>query len=47
VLGKSGDQVTAQPGPGGSLFISQGDCRRAVEELTGDEPDEDPACSPG
>jgi LCP family protein required for cell wall assembly len=47
VLGRSGDQVTARPGPGGSLFISQGDCRRAVEELTGDEPDEDPACSPG
>ena len=47
VLGKRGDTVTAQPGPGGSLFISQGDCRRAVEELTGDDPDRDPACSPG
>jgi LCP family protein required for cell wall assembly len=47
VLGKRGDQVTAQPGPGGSLFISQGDCRRAVEELTGGDPDRDPACSPG
>jgi LCP family protein required for cell wall assembly len=43
VLGKE----TATPGPGGSLFISEGECRRAVEELTGGEPDEDPACSPG
>jgi len=47
VLGKRGDTVTAEPGPGGSLFIGQGDCRRAVEELTGGEPDQDPACSPG
>jgi LCP family protein required for cell wall assembly len=34
-------------GTGGSLFISQGECRRAVEKLTGGEPDEEPACSPG
>lgn len=33
-------------GPGGSLFVSQGECRRAVEKLTGGEPDEDPLCSP-
>jgi LCP family protein required for cell wall assembly len=48
VLGKQPDgDITAQPGPGSSLFISQGDCRRAVETLTGGEPDEDPICSPG
>jgi LCP family protein required for cell wall assembly len=33
-------------GPGGSLFISQGECRRAVEKLTGGPPKEEPACSP-
>jgi LCP family protein required for cell wall assembly len=33
-------------GPGGSLFISQGECRRAVEKLTGSEPDREPVCSP-
>lgn len=33
-------------GPGGSLFISQGECRRAVEKLTGSEPEREPACSP-
>ena len=47
VLGKRGDNITATPGPGGSLFIPQGDCRRAVEELTGGDPDQDPVCSPG
>jgi hypothetical protein len=48
VLGRDADgDITAQPGPGGSLFISQGDCRRAVEQLTGAEPDRDPECSPG
>jgi LCP family protein required for cell wall assembly len=47
VLGRDGDRVTATTGPGGSLFMSQGECRRAVEELTGDDPDRDPACSPG
>ena len=33
-------------GPGGSLFISQGECREAVEELTGSAPDNEPQCSP-
>jgi LCP family protein required for cell wall assembly len=48
VLGRQPDgDVTASPGPGGSIFISEGECRRAVEELTGGEPEEDPACSPG
>ncbi len=49
VFGGSGDTNVLKPsgsGPGGSLFISQGDCRRAVEELTGGEPDDDPECSP-
>jgi len=49
VFGGSGDTNVLEPsgsGPGGSLFISQGDCRRAVEELTGGEPDDDPECSP-
>ena len=42
VLGEEG----ATTGPGGSIFVGQGECRRAVEELTGGEPKEDPACSP-
>jgi hypothetical protein len=42
VLGKD----SATPGAGGSLVISQGDCRKAVEELTGGAPDREPACSP-
>lgn len=42
VLGKD----SASPGPGGSLLISQGECRRAVEKLTGSEPENEPACSP-
>jgi len=49
MFGGSGDTNVLEPsgsGPGGSLFISQGDCRRAVEELTGGEPDDDPECSP-
>ncbi|MBM3667440.1 MAG: LytR family transcriptional regulator [Actinobacteria bacterium] len=46
VLGKDGDTITATAGPGGSLFISQGECRRAVEELTGSEPPDEPVCSP-
>ena len=33
-------------GPGGSLFISEGECRRAVEKLTGGSPKREPACSP-
>jgi LCP family protein required for cell wall assembly len=49
MFGGSGDTNVLEPsgtGPGGSLLISQGECRRAVEELTGSEPD-DAACSPG
>ena len=41
------DEKNASTGPGGSIFIGQGECRRAVEELTGGEPIEEPACSPG
>ena len=33
-------------GPGGSLIVSQGECRRAVEQLTGSEPKDEPSCSP-
>jgi LCP family protein required for cell wall assembly len=43
VLGANGG---ATPGPGGSLVMSQGECRRAVEKLTGSEPPDEPACSP-
>ena len=43
VLGADGG---ATPGPGGSLVMSQGECRRAVEKLTGSEPPDEPACSP-
>jgi LCP family protein required for cell wall assembly len=43
VLGARGG---VSPGPGGSLVISQGECRRAVEKLTGSEPKNEPACSP-
>lgn len=42
VLGKE----TATSGPGGSLVVSDSECRKAVEELTGGEPDREPACSP-
>ena len=47
VLGraKNGD-ITASPGEGGSIVIPQSECREAVEELTGGEPDREPACSP-
>jgi LCP family protein required for cell wall assembly len=50
IFGGSGETNVLEPsgtGPGGSLLISQGECRRAVEELTGGEPDNPPACSPG
>lgn len=52
IFGGSGDtnvlgEQNASTGPGGSIFIGQGECRRAVEELTGGEPVEEPACSPG
>ena len=43
VLGADGG---ATPGPGGSLVMSQGECRRAVEKLTGSEPENEPQCSP-
>jgi LCP family protein required for cell wall assembly len=51
ILGGSGKTnvlggENATPGPGGSLFISQGECEEAVEELTGGAPKEEPACSP-
>jgi LCP family protein required for cell wall assembly len=42
VLGKE----TATSGDGGSLVVSDSECRDAVEELTGGEPDREPACSP-
>ena len=44
VLGAGGN---ATSGPGGSIFISQGDCEKAVKELTGGDPPRQPACSPG
>jgi LCP family protein required for cell wall assembly len=52
ILGGSGNtnvlgRDNVSPGPDNSLFIPQGECRRAVEDLTGGEPDRDPACSPG
>ena len=34
------------PGPEGSLFVPQENCARAVRRLTGNAPDEPPACSP-
>ena len=50
IFGGSGDTNVLEPsgpGPGGSLFISEGECNRAVEDLTGGAPKQDPACSPG
>ncbi len=50
IFGGSGDTNVLEPsapGPGGSLFISEGECNRAVEALTGGAPERDPACSPG
>ncbi|MDP9228038.1 MAG: LCP family protein [Actinomycetota bacterium] len=49
IFGGSGETNVLKPsgtGPSSSLFISQGECRRAVEKLTGGDPDRDPACSP-
>jgi LCP family protein required for cell wall assembly len=51
IFGGSGEanvlgQKNASAGPGGSIFVGQGECRRAVEELTGSEPEREPACSP-
>src|SRR5919106_1031807 len=50
ILGGSGEtnvlgEKTASPGPAGSLFIPQGACQEAVQELTGDDPERDPECS--
>jgi LCP family protein required for cell wall assembly len=52
IFGGSGDtnvlgEENATSGPGGSISVGEGECRRAVEELTGGEPKEEPACSPG
>jgi LCP family protein required for cell wall assembly len=50
IFGGSGDTNVLKPsgpGPGGSLFISEGECRDAVEKLLGGSPDRNPACSPG
>jgi LCP family protein required for cell wall assembly len=52
ILGGSGEtnvlgEKSASPGPAGSLFIPQGACQEAVQELTGDDPERDPECSPG
>lgn len=49
MFGGAGETNVLKPsgsGPGGSLFISQGECSRAVEKLTGDDPLNDPECSP-
>ena len=49
MFGGSGETNVLKPqgaGPGGSLFIGQGECRRAVEKLIGDDPPNEPACSP-
>jgi LCP family protein required for cell wall assembly len=51
ILGGSGDtnvlgEKSASPGPGGSLFIPQGACEEAVQELTGGDPPRRPECSP-
>ena len=47
VLGREPDgTLHVSPGPAGSLVIPQGECERAVEDLTGGEPDRKPACSP-
>jgi LCP family protein required for cell wall assembly len=47
VLGREPDgTLHVSPGPAGSLVIPQGECERAVEDLTGGEPDRKPECSP-
>jgi LCP family protein required for cell wall assembly len=45
VLG--GNKGAISSGPGGSLFIPQGDCEDAVRQLTGSDPPRQPECSPG
>ena len=46
VLGGTGAQSSAIPGPGGSLQIPQGACEDAVKKLLGGDPPRRPACSP-
>jgi LCP family protein required for cell wall assembly len=36
----------SESGPGGSLVVSDSECRAAVHRLTGGDPKNDPACSP-
>ena len=45
VLG--GNKGAIASGPGGSLFIPQGECEEAVRDLTGGDPPREPECSPG
>jgi LCP family protein required for cell wall assembly len=45
VLG--GNKGAIASGPGGSLFIPQGECEEAVRKLTGGDPPREPECSPG
>jgi LCP family protein required for cell wall assembly len=51
ILGGSGEtnvlgEKSASPGPAGSLFIPQGACEDAVNQLTGSDPPHDAECSP-
>jgi LCP family protein required for cell wall assembly len=46
VLGGSGSDSEAAPGPGGSLVYPDSVCEDAVKDLTGGDPPHDPACSP-
>jgi len=49
VIGGSSDTVVLKPsgpGPSGSLVVSVEKCIKAVRRLTGDEPDNQPVCSP-
>ena len=52
ILGGSGDtnvlgEKNASSGPGGSIFIPQGECEDAVKQLIGGDPPHQPECSPG
>jgi LCP family protein required for cell wall assembly len=50
IFGGSGETNILKPsgsGPGGSLFISQGECEDAVKKLTGGDSPHEPECSPG
>ncbi|MEJ7876108.1 MAG: LCP family protein [Solirubrobacterales bacterium] len=48
-IGGSSDAVVLKPADIGAsdLFIPVSECVRAVKKLTGDEPENDPVCSPG